>query len=163
MDFLKSNKIPISILAGAIIIGVFIYFSKPRSTTTPPVPPPTSQQQITSVLSPDPTVTSLPTPTALPTVDETASIKQAVLQKLGKNEESVEITISQKTDSHAKGNIREKEAVGGGYFLVSKTSTGWVVVYDGQSQPACDQIASYNFSQTMVPECVDSSGKVVDR
>lgn len=150
MDFVEKNKIPLAVLAGATIIGVFVYLFSPS---------PTPIQQVTRILSPTPTLI----PQATPTVDETAAIKQAMLQKLGKDESRVEVTISQKTESHAKGSVREKEAVGGGYFLAAKTTSGWVIVYDGQAQPTCSQIASYNFPKTMVPECLSSSGKVITR
>lgn len=155
MNFLQNSKIPLAILVGALIVGGFIYFSQNKST----------QSENTQLASPAPTSISTPTtpPAAELEQDDTAAIKQAVSQKLGQDENSLEISISQKTEVHAKGTVREKEAVGGGYFLAAKTDTGWVVVYDGQSQPPCSQINAYNFPKTFVPECLDLSGKVITR
>jgi len=73
------------------------------------------------------------------------------------------VTISENTGQFAKGGIKEYEAVGGAYWIAAKTNEGWVCVYDGQSQPTCEQIAPYNFPTDMVPECLDENGKVVER
>ena len=51
--------------------------------------------------------------------EEEALIKAAVLVSVGLDEEDVEFMISTNTGTHAKGNIREVGAVGGGYWLLS--------------------------------------------
>lgn len=158
-------KISFLALLVFIIIGanVAVWFSliKDRSTNTEssiisPIP---TSWQTTVTPSPIPTLTLTPTPT----VDDADLIKQAVLSKLKLNENQAVLTISQITDQYAKGNIRQIDAVSGGYFLAAKTQGTWVVVYDGQANPTCDQIAPYNFPQEMVPECLDTTGKVVQR
>jgi len=112
------------------------------------------------VPSPQPT----PTPeeaAPTPTVDESGLIKQAVFKKTGLDATQAEVSINKNTGQHATGNIKEFEAVGGAYWLAAKTTEGWVCVYDGQSQPTCEQIAPYNFPKDMVPECLDENGQVV--
>lgn len=98
-----------------------------------------------------------------PTVDESALIKQAVYKETGLDATKAEVTINQNTGTHAKGNIKEFEAVGGAYWLAAKTDAGWICVYDGQSHPTCEQIAPYNFPKDMVPECLDKNNKVITR
>lgn len=103
-----------------------------------------------------------PTPTIDP-VQEEPLIKQAVYDKTGLDESEALVTINKNTGFVATGGIKEYEAVGGAYWLAAKTSEGWVCVYDGQAQPTCTQIAPYNFPKDMVPECLDTNGKVVKR
>lgn len=143
------------IVGGSIFAWYFLVKSKA------PTPPPAGEP----VSSPTPTVTIKPTVTLTPTptIDETSLIKQAVYKKTGLDETKAEVTINKNTGKHATGNIKEYEAVGGAYWLAAKTSSGWVCVYDGQSQPTCEQIAPYNFPKDMVPECLDEEGKVVER
>ena len=145
------------IVGGSIFAWYFLVKSKTPASTPPSGGGP--------VFSPTPTVTIKPTValTPTPTVDETSLIKQAVYKKTGLDETQAEVTINKNTGKHATGNIKEFEAVGGAYWLAAKTSSGWVCVYDGQSQPTCEQIAPYNFPKDMVPECLDEDGKVVER
>ena len=120
-------------------------------------PSPTLSPLVSPAVSPSPVLT------LTPTVDEISLIKQAVFAKTGLDATRAEVTITQNTGQHAKGNIREFEAVGGGYWLAAKTDSGWIEVYDGQANPTCSQISPYNFPKTMIPECLDSTGRVVTR
>lgn len=153
--FINMNRWEIRFLGllAILIIGANVatgYFLFKRKTIEPKVSLP-------------PTPTLVPSP--LPTVDETNLIKQAVFAKTGLDETKAEVSIGQNTGKHAKGNIRELEAVGGAYWLAAKSaeSADWICVYDGQANPSCSQIAPYNFPKDMVPECLDASGKVVKR
>lgn len=111
-----------------------------------------------------PSVSTTPSPTAFPQVqDETKAIKNAVYAKLGSDENKLQVTISQIEGNYAKGGIKELEAVGGAYFLAAKVEGVWRIVYDGQASPFCSDIASYNFPQDMVPECLDANAKVIRR
>lgn len=92
-----------------------------------------------------------------------AFIKAAVLERVGLEEEEVEFTITTNTGTHAKGNIREVEAVGGGYWLAAKAEGEWVAVYDGQAHPTCEEIEPYDFPTDLVEECLDDEGNVVTR
>lgn len=105
--------------------------------------------------------TSVPTPT--PTVDEETLIRQAIYAKTGLDETKAEIQITQNTGAHAKGTIRELEAVGGAYWLAAKVEGDWVGVYDGQSHPTCAEIAPYNFPVDLVPQCLDAGGNITTR
>lgn len=147
------------IVVGLLTLGgiFFFRFGGFPKQTAPTVP----SEIVTITPKPTPTPTSLPSPT--PIIDDSKLIKQAILGKLGLNESQAVVTISQNTGKHAKGGVREIEAVGGGYFLAAKTGENWVIVYDGQANPTCEQIAPYNFPVDMVPECLDTNGKVVKR
>lgn len=114
------------------------------------------------------------TPTSSPSVtfsspmstpqDETELIKIAVYTKLKSDASKLDVTVSKTEGNFAKGYVKDVGSeVGGGYFLAAKTQTGWVEVYDGQSQPTCSVINQYNFPKDMVPECLDANGKVVVR
>ena len=110
------------------------------------------------------TSTSQPTlsPTQNPAL-EIEKIKEAVFKKTGLNEQNAEVTVSQYSPTHAKGGVKEKEAVGGAYFIAAKVGEKWVCVYDGQAHPTCQQIEPYDFPTEMVPECMGENGKVVVR
>lgn len=95
--------------------------------------------------------------------DQEALIRKAVLDRVGLDEEEVELTITTNTGTHAKGNIREIGAVGGGYWLAAKSEAEWVAVYDGQANPPCEEVDLYDFPSDMVPECIDENGKLVTR
>lgn len=102
-------------------------------------------------------------PAASAEVDETELIKQAVYERTGLTPDQAEISITNRIASHAKGTIKEYEAVGGAYWLAAKSDAGWIGVYDGQSQPDCVDIETYAFPADMVPECLNASGMVVSR
>ena len=160
----KNQNPVIVFLIFIIVIGLlalaFFFGLKYRQIPGEVVPTPTPE--VTNVPSPQPT----PTPeeaAPTPTVDESGLIKQAVFKKTGLDATQAEVSINKNTGQHATGNIKEFEAVGGAYWLAAKTTEGWVCVYDGQSQPTCEQIAPYNFPKDMVPECLDENGKVVKR
>jgi hypothetical protein len=97
-------------------------------------------------------------------INEEGAVKEAVYRKFGSDATKLVVIVSEVTDGFAKGGVREVSSeVGGGYFIAAKTEGSWVVVYDGQAQPTCNQIAPYNFPKEMVPECLDSKGGVVKR
>ena len=112
---------------------------------------------------PTPAPSVEPTASSTPVVDETELIKQAVYEHTGLTPDQAEISVNRHIASHATGNIKEYEAVGGAYWLAAKTDSGWVGVYDGQSHPDCVAIETYAFPVDMVPECLNSSGVVVSR
>lgn len=96
-------------------------------------------------------------------LDETSLIMDAVLERVGLNEEDVVFTVTINTGTHAKGNIRDVGAVGGGYWLAVKSGGKWVAVYDGQANPPCEDVDLYNFPSDMVPECMDDNNQLVTR
>ena len=163
---------PISVILILIIVfgllallGMFLFRSGGFQQQTLPTPTPAPTITTTPEETPTPTLSVTPTPinTPTPVVDDIKLIKQAILSKLGLTESQAVVTINQNTGKYAKGGVRETEAVGGGYFLAAKVGDNWLIVYDGQANPTCAQIAAYNFPTDMVPECLDSAGKVVKR
>lgn len=108
--------------------------------------------------------TEEPQTTSTPNFDlEIENIKQAVYKKTGLNSTVADVTVSEYTSNFARGGVKEKEAVGGAYFIAAKVDDKWICVYDGQSQPNCEQIEPYNFPVSMVPECLNESNKVIER
>lgn len=93
--------------------------------------------------------------------DETSLIKAAILKRLGTDESQVNVTVSKIEGDYAKGSVGGSG--GGGYFIAAKKAGEWLIVYDGQANPSCAQIAPYNFPIDMVPECLNSNGGVVVR
>lgn len=115
-------------------------------------------------------VASSPTPIQIPSPSPTASsstdfdlIKQAVYEGTGLSETTAVVTVSTNTGTHAKGGIKEINAVSGAYFIAAKVGVGWELIYSGQSTPTCLEIAPYDFPTDMVLECLDSQGQVVSR
>ena len=94
---------------------------------------------------------------------EIEAIKEAVYKKTGLTSEIADVTVSLYTSTHAKGGVKEKEAVGGAYFIAAKVNNQWICVYDGQSQPTCEQIEPFNFPKEVVSECLDQNNKVIER
>ena len=124
-----------------------------------------------SEATPGPTATTKPQEAVEPTVppielaeNDPELIKQAIYELTGLDETNADITISENTGIHAKGLIKEHDAVSGAYWIAGNTPTGWIGVYAGQANPDCDEIDPYNFPISMVPECYDQdSGKVIAR
>jgi hypothetical protein len=59
--------------------------------------------------------------------------------------------IVENTGMHARGGVAAND--GGGYFLVAKVDGQWVFVDGGHAAPNCNDVASYGFPASMVPEC----------
>lgn len=161
---MKSKALIIPLLLIVIIaMGLYIYFSnssKKSTTITPTAPSTQSEITLAPTTATAATVTSAPTPT----VDDLQLITKAMAQKLGKSEQNLDVSVSKNTGQYAKGSVSESGSqTGGGYFLAAKTNGAWVIVYDGQANPTCAQLAPYNFPTTMVPECLDSNGNAIKR
>ncbi len=160
---MKGKAYLIPLLLILLAMGLYIYFSnsskKETTITTETVPSQSSEITQTPTIA-----VATATLTPAPTIDELQLITKAMAQKLGKSEQTLDVSVSQNTGQFAKGSVSEKGSdTGGGYFLAAKTSGAWVIVYDGQAAPTCAQLSPYNFPITMVPECLDSNGNVVKR
>jgi len=94
---------------------------------------------------------------------EIEAIKKAVYKKTGLTSQNSDVSVSQYSAEYAKGGVKEKEAVGGAYFIAAKVGDEWVCVYDGQSQPSCEVTEQYNFPVDLVPECLNEANVVVKR
>lgn len=175
-NFWGKNKVPVSIVLGMFIIGLFIYFSRRSLNQTIPsqinpeegtieinIKP--SATAIVEEAKPSPTTAtnSMPT-TPSPSDDDNTAIRSAIMKKTGIADSNLEVAVSKNTGKYAKGSIREKDAVGGAYFLAAKNSSGWVIIYDGQAQPNCQDFTPYpDFPKDLSPECLNTQGKVVKR
>jgi hypothetical protein len=126
-----------------------------------PTPASIPQPSSTPTIVPTPTLTSTPTPT--PTPDDSVAIKSALADKLGVAEDSLDVSVSENTGTHAKGGVREIGVEGGAYWIAAKVGDQWVIVYDGHANPTCAEIAPYDFPSSMVPECYAADGSVVTR
>jgi cytoskeletal protein RodZ len=173
-NFWEKNKIPVSIICGMFIVGLFIYFSRQSLNQTIPAQINPEEGSITvNIQSSSPTIAkeaSQPTSTiavstvTLPPDDNNTAIRNALMKKTGIAEDNLEVTVAKNTGKYAKGSVRDKNEPGGAYFLAAKTSSGWVIVYDGQSQPNCQDFTPYpDFPKDLAPECLDTTGKVVKR
>jgi len=116
--------------------------------------------------SPTPTEASTPiTYATIPPItlaeNDPELIKLAVYSLTGISAAAADITITDNTGIHAKGLIKEHDAVSGAYWIAGNTPTGWIGVYAGQAHPDCDLIDPYNFPILMVPECMNSSTNTV--
>ncbi|MFZ5933144.1 MAG: hypothetical protein ACOYT7_03680 [Patescibacteria group bacterium] len=110
--------------------------------------------------SPEPSLGETP----VPTVNEVAAIKQALYLKFKADATKLDVSVNKIEGNYATGNVKDVGSeVGGGYFLAAKVSGNWVIVHDGQASPTCSQLAPYDFPVSIVPECLDESGRVVAR
>lgn len=166
---MRKGNVLVALLVIFALVGVnavvWYGFFQSKSLPSPtPIPPPESTPS--SALRFEVGEAS-PTPTAASAEDEAAliaAVKAKVSADTGTPADQLKVTVSQNTGLHAKGNVKEEEAVGGGYWLAAKSgSAGWVVVYHGQSQPRCTDVNAYDFPTRMVPECLNSSGNVITR
>ncbi|HEY4695153.1 MAG TPA: hypothetical protein VIH52_04310 [Candidatus Nanoarchaeia archaeon] len=96
--------------------------------------------------------------------DDEALIKIALEAKTGIPEDMLVVNLSLKDGDFAKGSVGTKgEETGGGYFLAVRDNGKWLIAYDGQANPNCEEVNPYNFPANMVPECLDSNGNLVTR
>jgi hypothetical protein len=121
------------------------------NTVIEPTPP-----AATETVSPTPTPT-VGEPTNLPENSAEAEIESAMAEKLGVSIGEVPITITQITEDHAKGEVSN------GYFLAANQDGQWMIVYDGQATPPCQEVDLYAFPIGMVPECLGADNQLVFR
>lgn len=114
--------------------------------------------EITGKVSP-PTPTEIIIPT--PTVTDLEQIKIAFANKYGRPTNEVTIKISEDNSDYARGSISFTGENGGGWWLAAKVKNQWVAVQDGNGYVSCDAISPYKFPKSMIPECVDSKGKLI--
>jgi len=93
--------------------------------------------------------------------DDILQIKTAFAKKYGRNVADVDLDLAADDGSYAIGTVTFKLAMEGGHLLAAKAAGGWVIVQDGNGSVMCDAISPYNFPKSMVPECIDTQGKLV--
>jgi len=107
------------------------------------------------------------TPSPLPVVDESADIitviKAALIKKHGTDAGLLNITTSKIEGDYAQGGASGQG--GGGMWFAAKVSGIWKLVWDGNGQINCSEIAPYpQFPADMIPECWDTvTQKIVTR
>jgi hypothetical protein len=99
-----------------------------------------------------------------PTPDETeslrAAIKAALTAKHGPDAATLNITVSKIEGDFAQGGAAAQ--AGGGMWLAAKVNGIWLLVWDGNGQINCSDLASYpTFPVDLVPECWDTTTKKI--
>ena len=108
-----------------------------------------------------------PTPTLVPTVDETSiiktSVKQALVAKHGNNANSLAISVSKIIGNYSSGGASASD--GGGMWFAAKVGGQWQLVWDGNGTILCQDLVSYpDFPPSIIPECYNQkTGKSVTR
>jgi len=152
-------KIGFFLLFGIVLFVAGSQASKFFPSTTPPTPSPLPV--VTEEATPSPTVAVAAT--LAPVADDIDGIRTAMAKKYGKTPSDVELEVSKKDTLHAWGVTKFKGEMAGGWFLAYKETSGWIIVDDGNGTISCEKIAPYNFSVSMVEECVNASGKLIKR
>ena len=114
----------------------------------------------TPEMSAVPESTAVPTSqpeTQIPIMNDEQAIAAALAEKLGQPVDQLAISFAALTGQHAMGGVSN------GYFLAAKQGDSWIVVYDGQATPACEDIDLYQFPADMVPECLGHTNQLVVR
>lgn len=85
-----------------------------------------------------------------------SEIKQLFVQKYNKPQDEVTVIINQQIGDYARGGVKfGKDGIGeGGIFLAAKVEGKWKIVFDGNGIIPCHQLESYNFPDTMIPDCL---------
>jgi len=156
------------LLVGLGAVGFWFMQNKMAVMTPSPVPvvspsPGAIKPSVSPTPLPSPEATVELAPSVLPAVSDMEAIKQAFGEKYSHPVSEVNVTISKNTGSLAQGGVGFEGEMGGGWFLVAKTASGWVIVDDGNGTISCELIAPYSFPTDMVPECVDSGGNLIVR
>lgn len=89
--------------------------------------------------------------------DNASVLRIALAAHFDVSPDEIEFVIAEQTEEHATGGLP------GGYFLAAREAGAWVIVYDGQATPTCEEIAPYDFPIAMVPECLDAENNLVVR
>ena len=107
------------------------------------------------------------TPSPQPVVDEETTllnaIKAALIAKHGANAGLLNITASKIESIYAQGGASAEG--GGAMWFATKINGVWKLVWDGNGQINCSDIAPYpDFPTGMIPECWDTTtNKIVKR
>lgn len=85
-----------------------------------------------------------------------AAVRTSLVAKHGQQAADMNITMSKVEGDYAKGSATE--AGGGGMWFAAKVNGNWVLVWDGNGQINCSDIAPYpNFPTDLIPECWDTA------
>jgi hypothetical protein len=100
--------------------------------------------------------------TALPTIDETQilknAVKQALVAKHGQSANELTITVSTIQGNYASGGAAATG--GGGMWFAAKVNGIWQLVWDGNGVIFCSALQKYpDFPNTLIPECFDETSQ----
>ncbi|KKQ23703.1 MAG: hypothetical protein US40_C0007G0017 [Candidatus Roizmanbacteria bacterium GW2011_GWC2_37_13] len=160
-----SVKIPLAIIFGSLIIGVFIFLSQNPNLLSQSFnksqisPKPTSQQNIPTEFEPE----ISPSITPAPTVSDEELIKEVLIAKTGISKDGIEISMSYNDGKIARGSVKNKNEMSGAAWFAGKQNGIWVIAYAGQGVPECSEIAGFDFPTTWLSHCVDSNGTTIQR
>ncbi|HUC95153.1 MAG TPA: hypothetical protein VMR19_04100 [Candidatus Saccharimonadales bacterium] len=149
--------IVVFVTAILVFLGATIYYKGLPNFSAPTGVSVTTQEAM-------PTPTSAPSPSP---IDETTAIvnavKAALVAEHGQDAASLNVTVSKIEGDYAKGSASAQ--AGGGMWFAAKVNGIWKLVWDGNGQINCSDIAPYPaFPTDMIPECWDTTtNKVITR
>ncbi len=88
----------------------------------------------------------------VPEISVEKRIREALATKYSKKVSQVEITITQETESYAKGSVKflpNEEGIGG-MFLAVKVNDEWQIIFDGNGSVDCKSLENYGFPEDML-------------
>jgi len=171
----SSNKIALSIIIGAFLIAVALYFGlkqglkknqyvanqNTKPLTTPTIVTPTPEK-LTPTSKPSPTPS--PTPEIVWTKED---ILNALHEKTGIDKDKINFGISKKIDKGDKillrGGVSEKGAMGGALFFAVVDKDGVKVTFAGNGVPLCSEVEPYGYPLSWADYCIDENGNTVKR
>lgn len=85
-------------------------------------------------------------------------IKKLFADKYGKKVEDVTVTISEEDATHARGGVKMGDPAGpGGLFLAAIKDGLWQLIFDGNGNYFCEDVAPYNFPANMIRDCASKA------
>lgn len=100
-----------------------------------------------------------------PSENDLAFIKQAFLNKYGKDPAEVLVTVEKFDGSFARGGVKfitEGEFGPGGIFLAYKNKDSWQLAFDGNGMYSCSEMRVYSFPDEFIPDCADGNPGALD-
>jgi len=91
-----------------------------------------------------------------PTDADVEGIKEAFMEKYGKNSNEVQVVIDLFSGNYARGGVRFApigQPGEGGIFLAYKEEGVWKLAFDGNGFYDCSSVESYGFPEDMIPDC----------
>ena len=120
-----------------------------------------AEQEVTPLVA-SPTAAVEPTEeiievTSTPVNEDELLIRGSLAERLGVKPEDLQFAISQNTGTHVMGNVSD------GYFIAVKDQGSWLILYDGQGTPYCQDIEPFQVPIDMIPECLGVNNTLVVR
>lgn len=149
----------IFITAFLIFLGVtFYYKGLPNSSESKNIATPVN------TVSPSPVaVATSPAQAADENITIVSAMQEALIAEHGDSASSLNITISKVEGNYAQGGASGQG--GGGMWFAAKVLGAWKLIWDGNGQINCADIAPYPaFPKDMISECWDTTAnKIIAR